>query len=67
MLVMVTEPGPAFDSTDCFTALIVPTAWLPKSALAGFNESVPIAPVGANERWKTVVPPTPSKSEIMKK
>src|SRR5438132_160103 len=43
------------------TALALPTATLPKARLAGLNMTV--GPV----RWKKVVPPTPLKSEIMKK
>src|SRR3989454_401628 len=61
MLVNVSRPVPALLNCTFDTALALPTATLPKARLAGLNMTV--GPV----RWKTVVPPTPLKSEIMKK
>src|SRR5947209_2029168 len=61
MLVNVSGPVPALLNCTFDTALALPTATLPKARLAGLNMTV--GPV----RWKTVAPPTPLKSEIMKK
>ena len=61
MLVNVSGPVPALLNCTFDTALALPTATLPKARLAGLNMTV-----GA-VRWKTVVPPTPLKSEIIKK
>src|SRR2546428_8803014 len=61
MLVNVSRPVPALLNCTFDTALALPTATLPKARLAGVNMTV--GPV----RWKTVAPPTPLKSEIVKK
>src|SRR5437879_1886220 len=61
MLVNVSGPVPPLLNCTFDTALALPTATLPKARLAGLNMTV--GPV----RWKKVVPPTPLKSEIMKK
>jgi len=48
-------------------AVVAPKFWLPRGTLVGLDVTAgPLVVVDA-VRWKTVAPPTPLKSEIIKK
>ncbi len=68
MLVMFRVAVPELVICMLVVLAVVPTFWLPKGTLVGLNEAAGAGPPVVDEvRWKTVVPPTPLKSEITKK
>ena len=66
MLVMFKVAVPELVIWMLVVAVVAPKFWLPKGTLVGPNVMAGPLVVEA-VRWKTVVPPTPLKSEIMKK
>src|SRR2546426_8725438 len=66
MLVLFKVAVPELVIWMLVVAVVAPKFWLPKGTLVGPNVMAGPLVVEA-VRWKTVVPPTPLKSEIMKK
>src|SRR5438128_1218744 len=66
MLVMFKVAVPELVIWMLVVAVVAPKFWLPKGTLVGPNVMAGPLVVEA-VRWKTVVPPTPLKAEIMKK
>src|SRR5712691_3561301 len=67
MLVMFKVAVPELMIWMLVVAVVAPKFWLPRGTLVGLDVTAgPLVVVDA-VRWKTVAPPTPLKSEIIKK